>query len=159
MTQPVIMTHKRRERKTFRKLVDRTRLDTLPSCALGARSQGLSEDLVTVESQIGVRSVATPATGNRLAMSIAQAVADATLAGPAQSLELLTASIKRGIKLSGLLGLAGQLAHDHRVNALANVQRGWASMTRTESTRQMRWLIEDYANSSSDRTVEVPENT
>ena len=67
------------------------------------------------------------------------AIADANLDDLDRSLELLTASLKSGIKYSELLNLDGQLAHDHRVHPLKNVRRGWSGMSRTESASQVRW--------------------
>ena len=85
----------------------------------------------------------TPATSNYLAMAIAQAAADSTLGGSDPALSRLTASLKRGIQYSGLLHFEDQMAHDHRVHALANVHRGWPTMTRPESASQLRWYLND----------------
>ncbi|KAE9338152.1 hypothetical protein PR003_g11649 [Phytophthora rubi] len=108
---------------------------------------------------LGIGEVTTPVTGNCMAMAVAQAAVDATLEGPDSALKSLTASIKRGIKYAGLLHLEDQMAHDHRVNALANVRRGWPTMTRSESATQMRWFLEDYANSPSSRSDIVSDDT
>ena len=112
-------------------------------------------DLVRI---LGLREVPTPATGNCLAMAIAQAVADSALDAPITALETLTASVKRGIKFAGLLNLEGQLPHDLRVNTLKNVGRGWSTMTREESATQLRWFLTDYAANPSDRDTIVAES-
>ena len=91
-------------------------------------------------------------------MAISQAAVDVNLDDPGRILECLTACLKRGIKYSGLIDLEGQLAHDHRVNLLTNVGRGWPGMTRAESASQVRWYLDDYAMSTSIRTERVPED-
>uniref|UniRef100_A0AAV1TMY6 Uncharacterized protein n=1 Tax=Peronospora matthiolae TaxID=2874970 RepID=A0AAV1TMY6_9STRA len=73
-------------------------------------------DLEDKECQLGVRSVFTPATGKSLAMAIAQAVANSNLVASERALDMVTASVERGIKYAGLLALEGQLAHDRRVH-------------------------------------------
>lgn len=156
---PVIMTLKRNERKSFSHLAKGTNRQLTVALPIGARSVKPPETLAEMEHQLGLRSVVTPATGNCLAMAIAQAAVDATLDDPDRSLELLTACLKRGIKYTGLLNLEDQMAHDHRVHLLENVWRGWTGMTRTNSASQVRWYLEDYASSSSDRTDTVPEDT
>ena len=101
----------------------------------------------------------TLATGICLAMAVAQAAVDANLKTPDRSLELLTASIKYGIKNSGLLNLNGKLAHDHRVHLLQNVRRSWPGMSLTESASQLKWYLEKCASSFSFRTAVMSEDT
>lgn len=106
-TVPVLLTLKYHERTALRKQLARTQNQLAAALPMGARSTTIPANLADLENQIGVRSVVTPATGNCLAMSIAQAVADANLEAPDHTLELVTASIKRGIKYTGLLALEG----------------------------------------------------
>lgn len=135
---PVLMTKKRQERATFQSLSSTLVIPTSAPLSMGPRTAREPESMQEVEAMLGIREVTTPATGNCMAMAVAQAAVDATLEGPDSALKSLTASIKRGIKYTGLLHLEDQLAHDHRVNALANVRRGWPTMTRSESATQMR---------------------
>ena len=64
---------------------------------------------------VGLREVGTPANGNCLAIALVQAFAESASAAPTMDQELLTASIKRGIKSIGLLSLEDQLPYDLRV--------------------------------------------
>uniref|UniRef100_A0AAV1V7Y5 CCHC-type domain-containing protein n=2 Tax=Peronospora matthiolae TaxID=2874970 RepID=A0AAV1V7Y5_9STRA len=116
-TGPVLMTLKRNERGSFRQLV--ADLGRLPKAltTVRARATDVPTDVAELTSQLVIYPVITPATTNCLAMAIAQAATDASLDGPDRHLELLTACLKRGIKLSGLLDLEDQYAHDHRVHA------------------------------------------
>uniref|UniRef100_A0AAV1URV5 Uncharacterized protein n=1 Tax=Peronospora matthiolae TaxID=2874970 RepID=A0AAV1URV5_9STRA len=94
-TVPVLLTLKRHERTALRKQFS----TALP---MGARSTTISADMADIERQLGVRSVVTLATGNCPAMAITQAVADAKLEAPDRALMMVTASIERGIKYTGL---------------------------------------------------------
>uniref|UniRef100_M4BZD0 Uncharacterized protein n=1 Tax=Hyaloperonospora arabidopsidis (strain Emoy2) TaxID=559515 RepID=M4BZD0_HYAAE len=156
---PVLLTHKRQERKTFRQIIAQLQGPAAPALSLGVSTTTLPATMLELGQQLGIRTVVTPATGNCLAMAIVQAAADSDLNGSDLALDRLTASLKRGVKHSGLLHLEDQLAHDHRVQALANVKRVWATMTRQESASQMRWILEDFATSPSGRTDEVSDDT
>ena len=123
-TAPVLLTHKRGERDCFHKLVVDVSLPQKILQPLTARATVPPATVSGMASQVGLHQVITPATGNCLAMAIAQAATDAALDGPDRHLGLLTASLKREIKLSGLLDSKDQFAHDHRVHALAGVGRG-----------------------------------
>uniref|UniRef100_M4B6G7 Uncharacterized protein n=1 Tax=Hyaloperonospora arabidopsidis (strain Emoy2) TaxID=559515 RepID=M4B6G7_HYAAE len=69
---------------------------------MGARATTTPADLKEFEGQPCIRSVVTTATGNCLAMEIAQSTADNILEDPGRSLKLTTASLKYGIKYSGM---------------------------------------------------------
>ena len=155
---PVLLTRQRTERNSFSRLVQSLTKQRTEALPIGARSVNAPASLEELEQQLGLRSAVTPATGNCLAMAISQAAVDVNLDDPGRTLECLTACLKRGIKYSGLIDLEGQLAHDHRVNLLTNVGRGWPGMTRAESASQVRWYLDDYAMSTSIRTESVPED-
>ena len=158
-TAPVLMTHKRRERSKFLQLQLQKDAGSRTHLQIGARSSISPSSISELSFQLGVREVTTPATGNCMAMAVAQASADAPLDGPDQMMERLTEILKKGIKYSGLLHLEDQFAHDHRVQALHNVHRGWPTITRSESANQMRWFLDDYAASSSKPDIVVTPDT
>ncbi|KAG3205948.1 hypothetical protein PC128_g1088 [Phytophthora cactorum] len=114
LTGPVLMTKRRQERATFQAQRERVDISTQRPLRLGARSAEPPDSFADIEHQLGVREIATPDTGNCLAMAVAQAAVNATLDGPSSALEPLTASVKRGIKYADLLHLEDQLVHDMR---------------------------------------------
>ena len=137
---PTLLAKQRLERKTCVRLVKQQQKGRCTAIPMDPRPENgptHSKDLMRI---LGLREVPTPATGNCLAMAIAQAVADSALDALITALEPLTARVKRGIKYAGLLNLEGQLLHDLRVNTLKNVGRGWPTMTREESATQLRWF-------------------
>jgi hypothetical protein len=75
-----------------------------------------------------LRAVSTPATGNRMAMAIVQALSDSALTEQDTKLAKATGSLKRGIKHAGQLHLAEQFPHGTRVATLIAVRLGWAGM-------------------------------
>ena len=127
---PALLTQKRRERQDCERLVQ-----LLPDGQRHPVPMEPKPDVEPIHMRevlriVGLREVSTPANGNCLAIALAQAFAESALAAPTMDQELLTAAIKRGIKSTGLVNLEDQLPHDLRVQALKNVGRGWATMTR-----------------------------
>ncbi|CAI5705830.1 unnamed protein product [Peronospora effusa] len=108
---------------------------------------------------LGLREVVTPASGNCLAMAVVQGATGADLAEPTSKLKQLTATLKLGDKEVGLLNLEDRIPHDIRVHILQNVNRAWPAMTRRESLSQLKWFLEDYASSPSERDAVIAENT
>uniref|UniRef100_A0AAV1VDT6 Uncharacterized protein n=1 Tax=Peronospora matthiolae TaxID=2874970 RepID=A0AAV1VDT6_9STRA len=152
---PTLLAKQRLERKTCKRLVKQQQKGRCTSIPMDPRPETGPFHLNDLKRILGLREVPTPATGNCLAMAIAQAVADSALDAPLTVLEPLTASIKRVIKYAELLNLEGQRPHDLRVNTLKNVGRGWQTMTREESATQPRWFLTDFAATSSDRDTIV----
>jgi hypothetical protein len=109
-----------------------------------------------IEKELGLRPVTTPASGNCMAMAIAQAVADHSMAAFSKQLEDITAAVKRGIKWTAQLNYAEQFGHFQRVTSLINLERGWEGMTVQESNKQFKWYLEEYAGTPSDRDSYVP---
>uniref|UniRef100_A0AAV1TQ58 OTU domain-containing protein n=1 Tax=Peronospora matthiolae TaxID=2874970 RepID=A0AAV1TQ58_9STRA len=155
---PTLLAKQRLERKTCKRLVKQQQKGRCTSFPIDPRPETGPFHLNDLKRILGLREVPTPATGNCLAMAIAQAVADSALDAPLTVLEPLTASVKRGFKYAGLLNLEGQLPHDLRVNILKNVGRGWQTMTREESATQLRWFLTDFAATSFDRDTIVSES-
>ena len=89
---------------------------------------------------------------------VAQSVADSALDVPTKDLELLTASIKRGIKFTGPINLEDQMSHDLRVTALTNIGRGWPTMTKGVLAAQFKWYLHDYADTSLNRDTTIPKD-
>ena len=104
-------------------------LTTLSRLPIGARMITIPPTLAEIAIQLGVRSVTTPATGRCIAMTIAQAVAGRSLDEQTILSSYLLPVSNKAYNILGRLHLEGQLAHDRRVNTLANVTRGWSSMT------------------------------
>ena len=119
------------------------------------RPHRVPSDMRSLVWLLGLGKVVTPATGNCMAMAVAQAYVDASMLGESDAFERLTASVKRGIRFTGLLNLELNYAHDVRVQALRNVGRGWTTMTPKDSAKQFRWFLHDYASSPSDRTSTI----
>lgn len=72
---------------------------------------------------------------------------------------LHTACLRQGIKYKGLFNLEDQMVCDLRDHLVEHVCRGWTGMTRTVTSSQVRWYIEDYASGSSARMDTVPDDT
>ena len=123
--------------------------------SLEPRSSIDPSDIRSLGRVLGLREAVTPDTGNCMAMAVAQAFADADLTGGSTDLERMTASIKRGIALAGLLHLEDSYCHDVRVQTLHNVERDWSHMTRKESANQFRWYLFYYSHIPSDRTSTI----
>uniref|UniRef100_A0AAV1USB4 CCHC-type domain-containing protein n=1 Tax=Peronospora matthiolae TaxID=2874970 RepID=A0AAV1USB4_9STRA len=153
---PALLTQQRRERLTCEKLLKLLPDRQCHSIPMDPKPPAEPIHMGELVSILGLREINTPANGNCLAIALAQAVAESALTAPTKDQELLTACIKRGITCTGLLNLEDQLPHDLRVQALKNVGRGWASMTRTESASQFRWFLTDFAATPSGRTSHVP---
>uniref|UniRef100_A0AAV1VCS0 CCHC-type domain-containing protein n=2 Tax=Peronospora matthiolae TaxID=2874970 RepID=A0AAV1VCS0_9STRA len=153
---PALLTQQRRERLTCEKLLKLLPDRQCHSIPMDPKPPAEPIHMGELVSILGLREINTPANGNCLAIALAQAVAESALTAPAKDQELLTACIKRGITCTGLLNLEDQLPHDLRMQALKNVGRGWASMTRTESASQFRWFLTDFAATPSGRTSHVP---
>lgn len=98
----------------------------------------------------------TPESGNCMAMALAQAVTDLDLAALPGKLENVTAIIIRGVGWSGQLNFLDQFNRFTRKTTLINVERGWEELGAHESSKQFRWYLHEYANSSSDPEVSVP---
>ncbi|KAE9272876.1 hypothetical protein PF001_g27749 [Phytophthora fragariae] len=117
-----------------------------------------AQDLITfpdIEQALGLRQVATPSTGNCMAMARAQATADHNLAAFDENLEKITAAIKRGIHWTGQLNYSEQFDHFTRTTTLVNVNRGWEGMTPQESNKQFKWYLAEYASTPSSRKETV----
>uniref|UniRef100_A0AAV1SZ66 Uncharacterized protein n=1 Tax=Peronospora matthiolae TaxID=2874970 RepID=A0AAV1SZ66_9STRA len=153
---PALLTQHRRERLTCEKLLKLLPNRQYHSIPMDPKPPAEPIHMGELVSILGLREINTPANGNCLAIALAQAVAESALTAPTKDQELLTACIKRGITCTGLLNLEDQLPHDLRVQALKNVGRGWASMTRTESASQFRWFLTDFAATPSGRTSHAP---
>ncbi|EEY57258.1 uncharacterized protein PITG_11092 [Phytophthora infestans T30-4] len=91
-----------------------------------------------------------------MAMALAQGIANHNLAARADTMETLTAAIKRGICCSGQLNCMDQFDHFTRTQTLVNMERGWEGMDPKESSKQFRWYLQEYALSSSRIHDSVP---
>ena len=80
-SESMISTHKHRERKTFCALIAGVNSKRDPLLPWASRTSATVVDFPSLEKRLGARSVVTPATGNCLAMAIAQVAADSTLDG------------------------------------------------------------------------------
>uniref|UniRef100_A0AAV1TWG6 CCHC-type domain-containing protein n=1 Tax=Peronospora matthiolae TaxID=2874970 RepID=A0AAV1TWG6_9STRA len=149
---PALLTQQRRERLTCEKLLKLLPDRQYHSIPMNPKPPAEPIHMGELVSILGLREINIPANGNCLAIALAQAVAESALTAPTKDQELLTACIKRGITFTGLFNLEDQLPHDLRVQALKNVGRGWASMTRTESASQSRWFLTGFAATPSGRT-------
>jgi hypothetical protein len=114
-----------------------------------------TENFDDIETGLGLREVATPASGNCMAMALAQAEADQSLAAYDSELEEITAAIKREICWSAQLNLNEQFNHYTRQTTLVNMERGWMGMNSQESSKQFRWYLEEYAATPSYRKAGV----
>ena len=127
---PVFMTLKGQERDQCLSLASTLGAGTKCSLSLKPRPLIDPTDIRSLGRILGLREAVTPATGNCMAMAVAQAFADADLTGGSTNLERMTASIKRGVALAGLLHLEDNYCHDVRVQTFHNVEPGWSHMTR-----------------------------
>uniref|UniRef100_A0AAV1U1M4 Uncharacterized protein n=1 Tax=Peronospora matthiolae TaxID=2874970 RepID=A0AAV1U1M4_9STRA len=100
------------------------------------RPQQVPSDMRSLVRLLGLWEVVTPATGNCAAITVAQAYVDTDMHGESDAFERNTASVKRGIRFSGLLNLDHNYSHDVRVQALRNVGRGWTTMKPKELANQ-----------------------
>ncbi|KAI9989109.1 hypothetical protein PInf_022846 [Phytophthora infestans] len=153
---PQLVALKQREREEMETLTD----SMSPFKGSPLPSSGDAIQAVTsfseIEALLGLRQVATPATGNCMVLALAQAIVDHDLAAHGRVLEQLALTLKRGIKWSALLNNAEQYDHFTRTNTLVNVGRGWNGMDSKESSKQFRWYLEEFANSSSQRDELLP---
>lgn len=154
-----LLTRTQQERATLRQAV----AEVLPS--LGSiippkvMDLATEPDLPTIEQDLGLTPVTTPATGNCMAMALAQAVSDHDLVADDGSLEFITACIKRGIHWAALLHFEEQFSHSVRTATLVNVHRGWDGMTPRESAKQFQWYLHEYATSPSARISIIERHT
>lgn len=102
-----------------------------------------------MEKQLGMKEVSTPASGNCMTMTIAQAISNQSLAAKPHVMEKMTAAIKRGICWAGQLNCMEQFDHFTRTTTLVNMGRGWDGMDPKESSKQFRWYLQEYAASPS----------
>ena len=114
---------------------------------IGVRLKIKPTSISVMALQWRVREVITPAIESCSAKAVAQAAADVLLDGIDKRKERLRASSKGEINFLDFLHLKDQLAHDHRIHTLRNIQRGCHTFTRSELANQMRWFLEDYAAS------------
>lgn len=102
-----------------------------PTEAIEAKQGGFQ----AIEDNLQIRQVSTPQTGNCMAMSIAQALADNDLLAHTDQLEANTASLKIGTWWTGQLHLTDHYDHFVRTTTLVNVQRGWTGMEAHKSLK------------------------
>ena len=152
---PVLLTVKSQERATCELIMGSLEDSPKRALSIEQRPQRVPSDMRSLVRILGLREVVTPATGNCMEMTVAQAYADADMHGESDAFERLTASVKRGIRFAGLLNLDHNYAHDVRVQALRNVGRGWTPMKPKESANQFRWFLHGYALYASDRTSTI----
>ncbi|CAH0520271.1 unnamed protein product [Peronospora belbahrii] len=119
----------------------------------------VSQTFAAAMDSLGLREVATPASGSCLAMAMVQAATGKDLAEPTSKLGQLTATVKTWVKEVGFLNLRDRIPQDIRVAMLRNVNRAWPTMTRRESLGQLKWCFEDYASSPSEQEAVVADNT
>ena len=155
LSGPVLLTMKSQERVTCERILGSLKDGPTRALSMEHRPQRVPSNMRSLVRLLGLREVVTPATGNCMAMAVAQAYVDASMLGESDAFERLTASVKRGIRFTGLLNLELNYAHDVRVQALRNVGRGWTTMTPKDSANQFRWFLHDYASSPSDRTSTI----
>ena len=93
--------------------------------------------LPAIETGLELRPIMTPATKNCMAMALAQAVANHDLVAHDGTLELLTATIKRGICWATMLNFDEQFNHSVRTATLVNVLRGWTDMSPRDSAKNL----------------------
>ncbi|POM81569.1 Hypothetical protein PHPALM_441 [Phytophthora palmivora] len=154
--QPQILTLKGKEREALKNTLqpynDRANCDMV----IEGWHLETTASFAHIEQNLGLKEVTTPSTGNCMAMALAQAEADNDLAVNDESFEKATASIKKGIKLSGLLNTAEQFDHYSRTATLEQIDRGWSGMTPKESKKkQFRGYLEEYAATPSSREAIV----
>ncbi|KAG1690419.1 hypothetical protein DVH05_028095 [Phytophthora capsici] len=154
---PQLVALKSRERKVLRHAVNAAQQPLGKRMPPPAYSGEVLESFSAIEASLGLRQVNTPATGNCMAMALAQALVDTDLASQDDSLEAITKSLKQGICWAGQQNLQEQFDHYVRTSTLVNVQRGWDGMPSHESTKQFKWYLEEYARSPSSRESIVPQ--
>uniref|UniRef100_A0AAV1UFV4 Uncharacterized protein n=1 Tax=Peronospora matthiolae TaxID=2874970 RepID=A0AAV1UFV4_9STRA len=119
---------KSQERTTSERILGSLKDGPKRALSMEQRPQQVLSDMLSLFLLLGLREVVTPATGNCMAMAVAQAYADADMYGESDAFERLMASAKRDIRFACLLKLDHTYAHDVRVQALRNVGRGWTTM-------------------------------
>ncbi|KAE9122518.1 hypothetical protein PF010_g6723 [Phytophthora fragariae] len=95
---PQLVALKQRERKVLDEQVGQLAGPKGPKLVGGNLGVEKITTFSEIEMQLGLRPVTTPSSGNCMAMAIAQAVADHSLAAFDTQLEKITGSIKSGIK-------------------------------------------------------------
>jgi len=153
---PQLLAWKQRERQAIEKAMQVVATQKGPPIACVDRALAYVTNFAEIETVLGIREVATPASGNCMAMAIAQALADHNLAAYDITLAEMTAAIKRGICWTGLMHCSDQFNHYTRMATLINMERGWDGMDVQESSKQFRWYLHEYAATSSLREVGVP---
>ena len=126
------------ERDAFKQLLDLLNSGAQHDTSIKSRHYELPYDMRGPQRLLELREAITTATGNIMAMDLAQAVADAPLDESSDVLERLTASINCDIHYTGLLLMEDKYAHDIRVSSLKNVGQRWSTISCVESANSFR---------------------
>jgi hypothetical protein len=152
---PQLVTLKQRERNAIAVAVMEVQEEPVQPIECEQLEVDDIDSFQNIERLLGISEVATPASGNCMAMALAQAEADNSLADNDAALETITAALKRGICWTAQLYLNEQFNHYTRRATLISVERGWMGMSPQESNKQFRWYLHEYAETPSFRKAGV----
>ena len=94
LSGPVMLTMKSQERDTCERILGILKDGSKRAHSMKLHPQRVPSNMRSLVRRFGLREVVTPATGNCMAMAVAQAYSDADMHGLSDVFERLTASVK-----------------------------------------------------------------